>query len=409
MAQQHRSWWRAMGAGLVAAASDNDPTTVGSLSVIGASTGFQLLWLVVLVIPMLAVVQVISGSIGVVCRQQLQKAIERGYGKTWSVIALVSVVAVSTVTLAADLEGGAAALELISHLAYRFLILPLALAVGALLVLGSYRRITQVLRYLLLVFVAYIGAAFLARPDWLAVLRYSFVPHFSLSGDVVAGALALLGTTLTSYAYYWESIEESEEHPSLRLLPAIKLDAALGMVGAGIIFWFIIVTTAATIGAHHGRVETAEDAARALVPFAGRFASLLFGIGLLASALLAVPVLAATNGYAAASVFGWRAGLDLHYRQGRAFYNVVLGSLVIALVLTLAGVAPIRLLFISSILGGLGTPITLGLMMLVARNRKVMHGRPISLGLAVAGWCVTAIVCVVCALFLWQTFFVANG
>ena len=189
-----------LGLGLISGASDNDPTTVATLAVIGSTTGFGLAWLVLLIIPMLVVVQVISAAIGVVCRQGLEDVIRVRYGRGWAYLALLVVLAVNVITLAADLEGGGAALGLLTGKPYQWFILPFALAVAGLLIWGSYAALQRVLKYVLLIFLAYVATAFLARPDWGQVLAHSVVPHFSLSSaDYVAGGLALLGTTLTSY------------------------------------------------------------------------------------------------------------------------------------------------------------------------------------------------------------------
>src|SRR5437588_8543267 len=186
---------RALGPGLIAGAADNDPTTVATLAVIGSTTGYRLAWLVVLVIPMLVVVQVISARVGVVCRAGLADAIRVRYGRPWAILTLLLVLAVNLVTLAADLEGGGAALSLLTGLPYRWFILPLAGAVAALLIWGRYDTLKRVLSYVLLVFLAYVVTAFLARPNWAQVLQDTVVPRLSFSSDYVAGALALLGTT----------------------------------------------------------------------------------------------------------------------------------------------------------------------------------------------------------------------
>jgi Mn2+/Fe2+ NRAMP family transporter len=236
------------------------------------------------------------------------------------------------------------------------------------------------------------------------VLAHTLIPHLSASPAYVAGALALLGTTLTSYAYVWETIEEETERPPLRRLGLVKADATIGMLAAGALFWFIVIGTGATLGVYHANIQTAQDAAKALSPIAGPFASILFGVGLLASAILAVPVLAGTSAYVSAEMFGWRRSLDAKFSRAPRFYLALVGSLVAGALLTLLGIGPIQLLFISSIAGGLGTPITLALMMLVARDHAAMKGLPIRRTLAIAGWIVAVIVTCACLIFLWQTF-----
>lgn len=392
-----------LGPGLIAGAADNDPTTVASLAVIGATTGYSLSWLVILVIPMLVVVQAVSASVGVVSRTGLEDAIHKAFGRGWALVALTAVLVVDIITLAADLEGGAAALGLLTNIPYMWFVVPFAAGAAALLIWGSYAAMQNILKYVLLVFLAYVVTAFLARPDWGDVLAHTLIPHLSLDPAYIEGALALLGTTLTSYAYVWETIEEESERPPLQRLGLVKADAGIGMIAAGAIFWFIVIGTGATLGVHHQQVATAQDAARALGPIAGPFASTIFGAGLLASAILAVPVLAGTAAYVSAEMFGWRRSLDASFHRAPRFYLALVGSLVAAVLLTLLGIGPIQLLFFSSIAGGLGTPVTLALMMLVARDRKIMQGLPIGRKLTIGGWIVTGVVSAACLIFLWQT------
>jgi Mn2+/Fe2+ NRAMP family transporter len=394
---------RTLGPGLIAGASDNDPTTVASLAVIGATTGYGLSWLVLLLIPMLVVVQLVSATVGVVARAGLEGVIRRRYGRAWATVSLLLVLAVNLVTLAADLEGGGAALGLLTGWPYQWFVLPFALAVAVLLVWRGYRAIERILTLVMLVFLAYVAATFLARPDWGQVLHDSLVPSFRFSGDYTAGALALLGTTLTSYAYFWETVAVAETRPPLDRLGLVRADAGLGMVLAGFVFWFIVIGTGATLGVHHTPVQTAQDAAAALAPLAGPAAATLFGVGLLASAALALPVLAGTSAFVLAEAFGWRASLDARIGQAPSFYIALFSSLAVGVGLTSLGLEPIRYLFIASLAGGLATPVTLVLLLLVARDGRVMGDRRIGRRLAIAGWLVTGVVTAAGLAFLWQT------
>lgn len=391
------------GAGIVAGASDNDPTTVATLAVIGSTTTYELGWLTLAVIPMLAIVQAIAAQVGAVSKKGLEDCVRANYGRGWAILALAALLIVNIVTLAADIEGGGAALHLLTGIAYRWWLVPLGAVTVAMLVFGNYRSIERVLRYLALLFLTYVGAAFFARPNWGDVLYHSFVPHLDVRNATVAGALALLGTTLTAYAYVWETIEMSEEKPRLTRLGLVQVDAALGIVIAGLTFWFILVATGATLGVHHQTVETAQDAAQALVPIAGKYAGLVFGVGLLGSALIAIPVIAGTSAYVAAEMFGWRHSLDATFDRARPFYLTLAGCVTVAVAIALAGVPPIHLLFVSGIAGGIATPFTLALMLLVGRNRAVMGRRRISGWLAGAGWAVTAVVTAASVVYLYQT------
>lgn len=394
-----------IGAGIIAGASDNDPTTVATLAVIGSTTVYALSWLTLLVIPMLIVIQAIAAQVGAICKEGLEDIIRIRYGPLWAIVALASLLIVNVLTFAADLEGGGAALQILSGVDYRWWVLPLAVLTAALLIFGNYRAVERYLLYVPLLFLMYVAAAFLAHPDWNAILRASFIPQLDFRKETIAGALALVGTTLTAYAYVWETIELSEEKPGLRRLGLVQVDASLGIVVAGLTFWFILIATGATLGVHHKAVETAQDAAQALAPVAGPFASIVFAIGLLGSALIALPVLAGTCAYVAAEMFGWRRSLDEKFATAPAFYLTLLACIAIGVAVSLAGVSPIALLFFSGIAGGIATPFTMALLLLVARDHKVMHRMRIPVWLAGAGWAVTAIVGAVSLVYLYQTLF----
>jgi Mn2+/Fe2+ NRAMP family transporter len=395
-------WWRLLGPGIVSGASDNDPTTVATLAIIGSTTVYALGWLVILIIPMLAAVQAISGRVGAVCGEGLETILKHRYGRIVALVVLAAVFVVDQLTLAADLEGGGAALQLLSGWDYRWFIIPLAALTALMLTFANYNSVRRLLVYIPMVFLAYVAAAFMAHPAWMGVLRQTFVPHVSFDRAFSAGAVALLGTTLTAYAYVWETIEMSEERPKLTQLGLVQADAALGTVIAGLVFWFIVIATGATLGLQHHHVETAQDAANALRPVAGRWASAVFGVGLLGSALIAVPVLAGTSAYVAAEMFDRRKGIDAKFQQAPFFYTVVIATLAIATGITFLGVQPIPLLFAASIAGGIATPITLFFVLLSAGSKKLMGNFRPPLWLRIGGWAVFAIVTAATIFYLWQ-------
>lgn len=399
-----RDYIGAIGPGLISGASDNDPTTVATMSVLGASTVYGLSWLTILIFPMLAAIQMISAQVGVVARHGLQSTVRHTYGRGWGLVLLVSVLVVNVITIGADLEAGAAALGLIFHVDLKWFVVPLAVVLLAVLIWWSYDRIRRVLQYVLLVFAAYIVSAVLSHPNWGTVLHDTVLPSLSLNHTYIEGALALLGTTLTSYAYVWETIEESEEGKPVSELGLAKADAGFGMFFAVAIFWFILISTGATLGVHHKQVQTAQQAAQALVPVAGPIAGDIFALGLLASAVLAVPVLAASSAYILSSEFAWRSGLSQKTRSAPLFYAAVTASMVAAVIVSFIGISPIQLLFVAGIAGGLGTPISLSFLLLIARDKRVMHDHPIGNILMPAGWLITGLITAVSIYFLWQQF-----
>jgi Mn2+/Fe2+ NRAMP family transporter len=388
-----------LGPGFVAGGSDADPTTVASLAVVGAATGYMLSWLVVLLLPMIAIVQSIAAAVGA-SQTSIQGAIRRHYGIAWASLALVAVLAVNVMTLAADVEAGAESLKLLSGVPREIFVLPFVAAVAWLLLARSYLRVERFLSYLPFIFICYGISAVLARPDWGALLHSIVVPRFNFTPPVVTGALALLGTTLTSYVYYWESIEVAERGTLPSQARSMKADAAWGALAPGICFLFILVATAATLGETHTNVQTATDAAVALKPLAGPWATQLFALGLLASAVLAVPVLAGTSAYVVTQTLGLRGSLNDAWRDARVFYAVLIGSLALSAALAFVGFSPIALLYWASVAGGLGTPLTLWLLVAIASNRAIMGENCIRGRLLIGGGAVAAIVSASCAIFL---------
>ncbi|MEV0731012.1 divalent metal cation transporter [Polymorphospora sp. NPDC050346] len=385
-------------------AADTDPTTVATLVVVGAASGYGLAWLTLLAIPALAVVQVLATRVGALTGRNLQRAVQDGYGRLVSSLLLVSVLVVNVVTVGADIAAGAAAIGLLVGLESRWLVPVFAVAVLTLLFLGGYDEVERVLKWIMIGLLAYGGAVVLARPEWSAVARGSLLPPLSVTAAHVTGALAILGTLLTTYMYLWQTVEQVEEKAAGKSLRIREFDAVVGATLACVIGWSILVASGATLGVHHEKVDTAQQAAQALRPLAGSLASELFAVGLLAAAVIAAPVIMAAGGYAAASAFGWRRGLSYRPRQAPGFYALIALQAVVGSVLAMGVVSPIRLLFFASLVAGVATPFGLVLLVLCAGNPRLVGERPISRGLRAAGWFVAAGTAAVSLLFLAQQF-----
>jgi len=391
---------RALGPGLVAGASDTDPTTVGAIVVIGATTVFGLAWLTLLIAPALIVVQVVATRLGVLAGRDLQSVARERFHPAVRLALLLSVVAVTVLTLAADLQAGASAIGLLTGAPSGWLVAPLAVVIVALLCLGTHAAVLRVLKYLALALLAYAASALVTRIDWSRVGYHSVIPTLHWNHDYLAGALALLGTTITSYVYVWQTVVVAEERPARSWLRAREADAAIGIAFAVAITWFILVAAGATLGVHHQHVQTAEDAARSLRPLAGTGASALFGVGLLASALVAVPVLMSTAASVVGAEFGWRRGLSEPLRRAPRFYAALALATAAALLITVSHAGAIQLLFSASIAGGIGAPIGLACLVVAASDPSVMHGEPIRRALRAAAWSVTAVLSVMSVLYL---------
>jgi Mn2+/Fe2+ NRAMP family transporter len=386
---------RGIGPELVAAASDNDPTNVGTAVAVGAQNGYQLAWLALLVAPLLAVVLAIAAQVGAATRDDLQSLTRKRYGRGAAAVLLVSVVAVNLVTIAADLQAGAAGLGLLAGVDPRWLAAPLGAALAGLLLAGRYGQVVAVLRYLMAGFAAFGAAAVLAHPDWPRLLAASLVPVLSLRPQVAAGGLALLGTTLTSYVYVWETIGRGVEEPAGNTPDAslqARAGAVIGSVFTAVILWFMLVAAAATLARQHHAVASAQDAAQALRPLAGRAAADLFAVGLVTSAVVALPILIATTGYVVGAHLDWRRGLSQRVGHARGFYAILAASTGLAVAVSLAKVPVVGMLVAASVIGGSGTPIGLVLLVRLARDPQVMGLHRISRRLAIAGWAITVIV-----------------
>jgi Mn2+/Fe2+ NRAMP family transporter len=292
------AYLRMLGPGLVSGAADADPTTVASLAVIGAGTGYGLGWLVVLLFSMIAVIQVISTHVGAVSGRDLQAAVVDASRPWLRWLLLVSILAVNVVTIGADLEGGAAAVGLLTNLDWRWFVLPLSLVLLIVLMLGRYHHVERAMKFLLLCLLAYAAAAVFAHPNWGAIVHGTLIPHVRLSGPYIADIVSLLGTTLTSYVYVWQTIAQVERRHSPASLGNRKLDACVGSFFAVSVFWFILIASGATLGVAHVHADTAGQVASTLRPIAGPFAGQIFAVGLLASAVVALPVLMGTTAYA---------------------------------------------------------------------------------------------------------------
>lgn len=386
-----------IGPEVLTAASDNDPTNVGTAAVVGAQTAYQLSWVALLTAPLLGVVLAIAAQVGMVARSDLQSLVLKRYGQGVSRVLLVSVVVVNLVTIAADLQAGAAGIGILAGVGPGWLILPLGLALVGLLLIGRYDDVVTVLRYLLIGFLAFGAAAVLARPDWSQVIRGTLVPVMTFQPHALVGALALLGTTLTSYVYFWETIERGVEEPADHGadgtgLARAKVGAVVGAASTAVILWFMLVASAATLGRRHQPVATAQDAAGALRPLAGSLTSGFFAAGLVVSAVVALPVLMATTAHVVGAEFDWRRGLSQKVRHARGFYAILGASIALGVAVDLAGVQLIAMLVAASVIGGLGTPVGIALLVGLGRDPQVMGDRRISVRLAIAGWTVAAVV-----------------
>ena len=394
-----------LGPGVITGASDDDPSGVGTYAVAGASLGFAMLWTTLFTIPMMAATQFISAKVGMVTGMGLAGVLRRHYALAVLYPAVIGLVIANTINAGADIGAIAAAVNLLLPIPIAAMIVPIAALVLVLQVWGSYRLIAGVFKWLSLALLAYIGAALFAKPHALDVLRGTFIPTFQFNSSFLAVLVALLGTTISPYMWFWQASQEVEELVAIgqkRLwqrkgasdteLSYAAWDVNIGMLFSNVVAYFIILTTAATLfKAGKTDIKSAADAAEALRPLAGEAARILFAVGLIGAGFLAVPILTGSGAYAVAEAFGWKRGLDQQPHRAKEFYGVIAAATLVGMLINFVGINPIDALFWTAIINGFLTPPLLVLLMLISNNPKIMGDRVNGPGLNVLGWATAAV------------------
>jgi NRAMP (natural resistance-associated macrophage protein)-like metal ion transporter len=385
-----------LGPAFVTGAADDDPSGIGTYSQVGAAFGFGLLWMTVVTLPLAAAVQELAGRFGLVTGQGLASCIARRYSRGVLIGAVALVATANVFNIGADLAAMASSVRLLIPVPYTAVIVAMTAVMLALEIAVPYRRYSRVLRWLTLSLAAYVGVLFFVHVHWSEVLRATFVPTASVDRAELAAIIAVLGTTISPYLFFWQASEEVEEEEELGTKPgslldrrhvqAMRGDVAAGMTSAVIVMFAIMVASASTLhAARITNVHTAAEAASALAPVAGHFASLLFTLGIVGTGMLAVPVLAGSTAYALADALGWKEGLGKTFRQARGFYSVIVGAMVVGLAMDFGGIDPIRGLYLAAILNGLAAPPLILLMLVLGNDRQTM-------GRWRSGWLSNAIV-----------------
>jgi NRAMP (natural resistance-associated macrophage protein)-like metal ion transporter len=397
---------KVLGPGLITGASDDDPSGIGTYTSAGASLGFATLWTAVLTLPLMAVVQFVCAKIGMVTGTGLAGVLRKHYPRWLLYFAITGLVVANTINAGADIGAiGAATNMLLPALPIKAVVVPVALGILALQVWGSYRLIANVFKWLTLTLFAYVAAAFLSRPHWGEVLRATLVPHFSSDGKYITTLVAILGTTVSPYLFFWQASEEVEEEVSMgrktlkerrgatrKELQTAKWDTLAGMIFCNVVFYFVILAAASTLHATGKTdIQSATDAAKALEPLAGAAAKYLFAAGLIGAGFLAVPVLTGSSAYAVAETFGWKYGLDTKPREAKQFYAIIAASTLTGTLLNFVGVNPIKALFWTAVINGVVAPPILFVLMLVANNKKVMGKHTNGATANVVGWLTCAL------------------
>jgi len=406
-----RKFWRGLGPGLTTGAADDDPSGIATYSQAGAKYGFQLLWLSALTFPLMAIVQEMCARIGLQTGHGLARNIKKHFPKSVLYLATLLLLIANSFNIGADLGALAKVTQLLWPAGnYIFLVIFFTLSCLFLEIFISYEKYARYLKYLALILAVYIITALVIKNfPWGEILRHAFVPSISFDKEQIILICGLFGTTISPYLFFWETSQEIEEKlaggetikelekgTSPREIKKMKIDVWAGMFFSNLAMFFIIAVCGATLFPHGiTNINTAADAAAALKPLAGNYASLLFALGIFGVGLLGVPVLAGSASYAVSESFGWREGLDKKIGQARYFYGVIIFSMLIGLAINFIGIDPIKALIYAAVLNGLVAPVILVLIVLLSANKNVMGERKNHPVITALGWLATGIMILV--------------
>jgi NRAMP (natural resistance-associated macrophage protein)-like metal ion transporter len=396
-----RSFLNSLGPGIVTGAADDDPSGIATYSVAGAQLGTKLIWTALITWPLMAAVQIMCARIGKVTGQGLAGNFKQRFPR-WLLLAFIAALLIAnTINIAADLAGMADAAAMLSGVNSHWFVVVFAFLISWATVRLQYHQIANVLKWLVLVLFAYPITAFVVGANWGEVLRATFVPSMPHSKDEWATLVAILGTTISPYLFFWQASEEVEEEKAAgqstlalrkgattQELGLRNIDVGVGAFFSNMVMFFIILTTAITLNRHGiTNIETSRQAAEALRPFAGKFAATLFTLGIVGVGFLAIPTLAGSTAYAFAETLGWRQGLNKKLRQARWFYALILISTAAGVGLDFIGINPVKALYWTAVINGLLAPFLLVAILMVAADKRLMQGQPSSR----LGWIVVAL------------------
>jgi len=403
------SWIKKLGPGVITGAADDDPSGIATYSQAGAQFGFNLLWTLLLTYPLMAAIQIISAQIGRVSGHGLATNIRRHY-PAWLLYFIVGLLLIAnTINIAADVAAMGEALGLLIGGPVHFYALGFGVVSLLLQIFIPYNRYVRVLKWLTLALLAYVATVFVVQISWPQVLTQTLLPHLSWKPAFITTVVAVFGTTISPYLFFWQAsqeVEEEQANPQAKPLTdapdqadanfrRIKIDTLIGMGFSNIVAFFIMLTTAVTLGLHGvTNIQTSAQAASALRPIAGEFAFWLFSAGIIGTGLLAVPVLAGSAAYAMAGAFRWKNSLESKPLMAKRFYGIIAASTLFGVGLCFTPIDPIKALYWSAVINGVISVPIMTVMMLMARRREIMGQFVIGSRLRVLGWIGTAVMAI---------------
>lgn len=402
-----RRWLQILGPGLITGASDDDPSGIGTYSQVGSQFGYGLLWMAPFTYPLMWAVQELCARVALQTGVGMSEALKKKFPAWVVALSVLALLIANTINIGADLGAVAAAGSMLTgdKIPAIWLIVPVAAAILFAQVYLTYTLIFKIFKWLTLALFAYVLAAFLSNPNWKDVAIATLVPHIEFSQDFMLAIVAVLGTTISPYLFFWQAASEVEEKKAAgqitrrerhgatgKELAAARIDIAIGMFFSQIVMYFIILTTSATLNAHGvTNIESAPAAAAALQPIAGDFAFILFAAGLIGTGMLAIPILAGSAAYALKDLVGMPGSLAIQARYAPTFYAVITFSVIIGAVINFLGINPIEALFYAAVINGLLAPVLLVFITLLGSDREIMGERANGRLSSVLSWTATSV------------------
>lgn len=381
-ANKLKTLFKILGPGLVTGASDDDPSGIATYSQAGAQFGLATLWTALITFPLMAAIQEMCARIGIVTSQGLTTNIRTHYPKGILYLMIFFTFPAVILNIGADIAGmGAVATLLFPSVPSYYFTVGFTLILIVLIIYLPYQKMASFLKYLCLFLLLYLIVPFLQNQNWWDILKHTFIPTIKFNKEFISILVAILGTTISPYLFFWQATMEAEDVQHMKkklivnkkVIQKMDLDIDLGMLFSNLVMFFIILTTGTVLfkgGVH--QIDTVDEAAKALEPLAGRLSYLLFAIGVIGTGFLAIPVLSGCLSYMVSETFEWNGSLDKKYYQAKPFYLVIIVSLLIGLAINYIGISPIQALLYTAILYGITSPVLIAVVLHISNNKKVM-------------------------------------
>lgn len=377
-----KRFWHKLGPGLITGASDDDPSGIATYSQAGAAFGLSTLWTALITFPLMSAIQEMCARIGMVTSQGLTGTLKKHYPKPVLYLMMLFSFPAIVLNIGADIAGMGAVGNLLfpsidaSYFSVFFTVLLLILIIYL-----PYYKIASILKYLCIAMMVYLVVPFFTEQEWEQVFLSALIPKLELNRDFIMVLVAILGTTISPYLFFWQATMEVEEMKqrkknlvvNKKVINAMGREIDLGMLLSNLVMFFIILTSGTVLfnaGIH--KIDTVEQAAQALKPLAGNFAYILFAVGVIGTGLLAIPVLSGSLSYIFSEAFGWTDGLDKKFSEAKQFYSIIIVSLLLGLSLSYIGISPVQALFYSAVLYGITAPVLIAIILHICNNKEVM-------------------------------------